>query len=307
VPGAATLTSAEAEVDTVSCAAPGECVAGGYYEDGSDNFNAFVVDEKDGSWGSATEVPGTAALNGGGSATVSSVSCAAPGECAAGGDYTDGSGHGQVFVADEKDGRWDNAIEVRGTATGNGVNAYMGSVSCATAGNCSAGGSSTRAFVVDETNGRWSRAIGVSGNEVDSVSCAAPDECAASGTEGSTVHGFVVNSHAAGALLAWSRSRDGALVTSYDFGAVNGGSSVTRSFRLGNLGLTTSGKLAIGLTGSSAFSITSDRCTGKSIGKKLSCWVAIAYAPIGTPTSDSATLTATGTHGAAASLSLSGR
>jgi hypothetical protein len=49
-------------------------------------------------WGTAEEVPGTAALNQGGSAQITSVSCAAAGNCSAGGDYTDSSGHQQAFV-----------------------------------------------------------------------------------------------------------------------------------------------------------------------------------------------------------------
>src|SRR5215471_4045852 len=49
-----------------------------------------------GGWDKAIEVPGTAALNTGGNAEVSSVSCAAAGGCAAGGDYFDGSGRRQA-------------------------------------------------------------------------------------------------------------------------------------------------------------------------------------------------------------------
>jgi hypothetical protein len=40
-----------------------------------------------GTWGTATEVPGTAALNKGGNAEINSVSCGAAGECSAGGFY----------------------------------------------------------------------------------------------------------------------------------------------------------------------------------------------------------------------------
>ena len=80
VPGSATLNSgAAAQVNSVSCPTAGNCAAGGYYEDGSSNQQAFVVGEKNGSWGNAVEVPGTAVLNGGGNATVNSVSCVAPG------------------------------------------------------------------------------------------------------------------------------------------------------------------------------------------------------------------------------------
>jgi hypothetical protein len=47
-------------------------------------------------WGIADEVPGTAALNHE-NAETTSVSCASAGNCSAGGFYTDGSGHRQVF------------------------------------------------------------------------------------------------------------------------------------------------------------------------------------------------------------------
>jgi hypothetical protein len=59
-----------------------------------------VVREKDGVWGRAEEVPGLAALNTRGDATISSVSCTAPGECSAGGFYIGASGI-QGFVVKE--------------------------------------------------------------------------------------------------------------------------------------------------------------------------------------------------------------
>ena len=78
---------------TVSCAAVGECAAGGYYTDGSKHAQAFVVSETNGSWGDAIEVPGTATLNSGGQDYVASISCVATGDCAAGGGYKDGDGN----------------------------------------------------------------------------------------------------------------------------------------------------------------------------------------------------------------------
>jgi hypothetical protein len=79
VPGAATLNHGDAEVETLSCAAVGNCSGGGYYTDGHGLLQAFVVGETNGSWGTAQEVPGTAALNKGQLAEVNSLSCAAPG------------------------------------------------------------------------------------------------------------------------------------------------------------------------------------------------------------------------------------
>jgi len=58
-----------------------------------------VVSQINGTWRTAIEMPGTAALNSGGNAAIASVSCASAGNCSAGGHYTDNSGNNQAFVA----------------------------------------------------------------------------------------------------------------------------------------------------------------------------------------------------------------
>ena len=145
---------------SVSCASAGNCSAGGLYVTNG-NQQAFVVTQTNGTWGTAVEVPGTAALNAGGMAGVQSVSCPSAGNCGAGGAYTDSSGHPQAFVVSQANGTWGTAQEVPGTAALNvGGDAAVLSVSCASAGNCSAGGSyravpgsnDFQAFVVNETN-----------------------------------------------------------------------------------------------------------------------------------------------------------
>jgi hypothetical protein len=99
VPGSAALNAdGLAGVASVSCASAGDCSAGGEYYDSSSHYQAFVVSQADGAWGKAKEVPGTATLNKGGDAQISSVSCASPGECSAGGAYEDTSSHLQAFV-----------------------------------------------------------------------------------------------------------------------------------------------------------------------------------------------------------------
>jgi hypothetical protein len=59
------------------------------------------VTARGGTWHTAQKVPGTAALNKGVNAFVSSVSCASAGNCSAGEGYTDSSGHRQAFVVRE--------------------------------------------------------------------------------------------------------------------------------------------------------------------------------------------------------------
>ena len=202
VPGLGALsTGGDAVVDSVSCPSAGNCAAGGTYTDRSHNSQGFAAVERDGRWRKAIEVPGLGALNKGGFAVVSSVSCASAGDCAAGGDYADSEGKSQGFVAVERDGRWGTATEVPGLAVlGKGRNAQVLSVSCAPGGPCAAGGYySGRVgyhsyFVAVEQDGRWSRAIQVPGlktlhkgrvSGIDefylSVSCARGGTCAAGG------------------------------------------------------------------------------------------------------------------------------
>jgi hypothetical protein len=199
VPGTAALNRGHMAVtNSVSCPSAGNCSAGGYYTDSSDHQQAFVISEVNGSWGTAVELPGIAALNAGGSAEITSVSCASAGNCSAGGYYTDASGKLQVFVAGQANGAWHPAIEVPGTAALNqDGRAVINSVSCRSAGNCSAGGSYTQitadeqAFVVTETNGTWGTAEEVPGTaalntggsaSTLSVSCASAGNCSAGGS-----------------------------------------------------------------------------------------------------------------------------
>ncbi len=168
--GALNAGGGPAGVSSVSCASAGSCAAGGGYKDGHHHRQGFVAAERNGRWGAAIEVPGLGALNQGGYAHVSSVSCASAGSCAAGGHYKDGDGRRQGFVAVDRNGRWGTAIEVPGLgALNTGGYADVSSVSCAAAGSCTAGGFySDRShrfqdFVADERNGRWGTAIEVPG------------------------------------------------------------------------------------------------------------------------------------------------
>jgi len=103
VPGTAALNRrGRAAVLSVSCPSAGSCAAAGYYTDGHGHFQAFVAGQRNGRWRTAIEVPGTAALNAGGSAALTSVSCPAAGRCSAGGTYKGHSGNLQAFVVSQK-------------------------------------------------------------------------------------------------------------------------------------------------------------------------------------------------------------
>ena len=197
VPGTAALNQGGIAGIAVSCGSAGNCSAGGHYTDSSGRDQAFVVNQVNGTWHTAIEVPGTAALNRGGYADIGSVSCSSAGNCSAGGSYLPSLGHVQVFVVSQINGTWHTAIEAPGTAALNqGKDAAIFSVSCASAGNCSAGGyyassrASDQAFVVNQVNGTWHTAIEVPGTAalnrggtafINSVSCAAAGNCSAGG------------------------------------------------------------------------------------------------------------------------------
>jgi hypothetical protein len=203
VPGLAALnTGGYGGVNSLSCASAGNCAAGGFYS--NPGQQAFVVDERNGVWGLAIKPPGLAALDTGRYSEVSSVSCGAPGNCAAGGQYSWNRG----FVAAERNGHWGKAIEVPGprAKTRSGIT----SVSCATPGTCAVGGTyvdrsqHTQGFVARLSNGVWDRAIEVPGlgalNKggfavVNWVSCAPSGPCVAGGFYASASgrkQGFVV-------------------------------------------------------------------------------------------------------------------
>ncbi len=211
LPGTAALDAGgSAAINSVSCGSLGNCAAGGFYRIASGSQQAFVASERNGRWSAAQEVPGSAALNAGGNAAVTSVSCGAAGDCAAGGSYQSsaslyfltGSYPVQAFVVSERNGRWQTAEEVPGTAALNvAVQATVSSVSCPSASSCLAGGYVysgavsegpwyPEMFVTTATNGRWGNAgvPPVSGalvtgfyDPIVSVSCSSAGNCGVGG------------------------------------------------------------------------------------------------------------------------------
>jgi hypothetical protein len=204
-------------VQAVSCTAPEECTAGGSYADRGGQQRDFVVSEVHGTWGAARPVPGTAAFAG---ATVSVLSCASPGSCAAGGSYLGAGNRRRMFVASQAHGTWDPARAVR-TAAGDltFVSQLPGlsAISCASAGDCGAGGefqvpdpavpgvSETQAFLISEAHGTWGPAVEVPGTAalnqggraaVTAMSCRAAGSCTAAGSyqaRGGELHAYVIS------------------------------------------------------------------------------------------------------------------
>jgi Bacterial Ig-like domain (group 3) len=204
VAGALNASGGHAQVNSVSCASAGNCVAAGQYFKyvaPVASTQAFEVTEKGGTWSSAREVPGTAKLNVQGLALVNSVSCAPGGgslNCALGGRYYDKHGHAQAFVDVLKNGAWQQASEIAGAHNVGGY-AQVSTVSCPKAGNCAAGGyyltapgssQKYQAFLVSLESFSWKPVEEVPGTavlnkgmtaQVTSVSCPSPGFCAAGG------------------------------------------------------------------------------------------------------------------------------
>lgn len=198
VPGLGKLnTGGQSSIDALSCAARGHCTGIGSYKDAAGHFQAFVVTESKGRWGAAVPARGVAALNAGGDAIGDAISCTAPGNCEAGGVYTDPHGRRQPFTLAQTRGHWGTAKPVRGIGRLNtGGDAEILSLSCAAAGTCTAAGYYSPALheqaplIVQERRGKWGTAQKVlgaarlNGNghaELLAVSCARRAGCSAVG------------------------------------------------------------------------------------------------------------------------------
>jgi hypothetical protein len=157
----------------------------------------FLIDEHGGVWGGVEEIPGIPALSRANEAVSTALSCGAPGDCTAGGNYLDTSGQSQAFTVSEVGGVWGSATQLLATQLlGSGVSNTLNGVSCPSAGTCSAIGGfadvkgNSQPFVVDETNHVWSSAFEVPGipalNEsvgaaLNTISCSAAGACSAGG------------------------------------------------------------------------------------------------------------------------------
>lgn len=73
----------------------------------------FVNIERNGTWGTAAELPGLARLNGGDRAGPPVLSCGARGDCSLGGFYRSGR-LSKPYLATQKNGIWGDAAAVKG-------------------------------------------------------------------------------------------------------------------------------------------------------------------------------------------------
>lgn len=162
---------------------------------------AIAQDLPGGTWGTplpvnlaAADPAGTYYVSG----NVSSVSCASAGNCVAFGNVsfrtpTEGmAGTAHPVLIDETSGAWGTPQLVPGIP--DSTAAIIGHLSCAAPGDCSAAVTSPdvsgngRAYLINESGGTWGQALPVTPGTVSSslsgVSCTAPGDCTAVGSDG---------------------------------------------------------------------------------------------------------------------------
>jgi len=182
-----------AEVSSVSCPSAGNCAAVGELFTNSPGINkVFVVNETQGVWGREQQVKGLAALPKGGAtgASLTSVSCSSPGNCAAVGSYFDHVGSHPLIV-NETNGTWGIAKTVALPKPDPFVYPGLDLVTCQATGDCTATGDNGQIlpFVVSEHHGSWGKAeqvpgiasLGTRGGGVDALACASAGNCAVGG------------------------------------------------------------------------------------------------------------------------------
>ena len=182
---AATLNyGGSASITSVTCPSSTFCVAGGNYRDSSGQGQAFVSVWNGTTW---TDSEVAAALNTGGYALITSVSCSSPNFCVAGGNYQDSSGNSQAFVSVWNGTTWTDSRVA--ASLNNGGFASITSVSCSSSTFCVAGDSSGngQAFVSVWNGTTWTDSQVAAalytglGAGITSVSCSSSNFCVAGG------------------------------------------------------------------------------------------------------------------------------
>lgn len=180
---------------TPGCGTAGNCATGGGYYQANGDAQAWVAAEVHGTWQAAREAPGVAALNKGGSATISAISCPSPGSCLAIGTAATASGGSVAFALSESAGKWERARSLTASPPA-GAGWSADSLSCPTAGSCTAAitystaSGRGQAYVMTRSRGSWGapkpvpglRALDKGGVVFINLSCAAPGSCAAGGS-----------------------------------------------------------------------------------------------------------------------------
>jgi hypothetical protein len=210
-----TAEDQHAELSSVACTSPGNCVAVGSYSDAASDTRAMVATETDGVWGQASGLTVPAGANASQAGSLDSVACTSPGNCVAVGSYrgTQGANGGASFdystiygtegmAVTETNGVWAQASALAlpsGAATGAGQQVSVASVACTGPGSCVAvgtyveGSGDNRGMIATDTSGAWGQASELvlpynappppvqAPAGLASVACTGPGDCVAVG------------------------------------------------------------------------------------------------------------------------------
>jgi len=137
-PVPANADHSNAALDAVACPPTGSCVAVGTYHDTSGAGHALVVTGSAAKWTPrAVAVPAESTPNGNG---LEAVACPQVGDCAAVGEYEDGSGVQRGLLENEKSGRWSPLEAALPANAGSAPTPRLVSVSCSSSRACVAVG-----------------------------------------------------------------------------------------------------------------------------------------------------------------------
>jgi hypothetical protein len=186
MPANADPTKGEVFVKDVSCASVGSCVAVGSYKDATNHPHAMIETYAGGTW-TPIEAPSPSDADGS-FAFLKDVSCPAPGDCFAIGDYSNGSTD-LGYIDTLANGAWTSAPAP--VPTGSTLQPSAASISCSSPTFCAATetdffSTSSVPVLLDYTGGTWSGVLApmpgdaASGRQVGSVSCRA-GACEATG------------------------------------------------------------------------------------------------------------------------------
>ncbi len=175
-----------------ACPSAGNCAAGGFYTDSGLTQQGLLLSEANGSW-SASELAfkGGWGIPAASDPRVTSVACAAVGDCVAVGYYYSGATNvPEGFLVSSGNGTWGQAIDATGSSPSYLVfsPALAPEVSCVPGGDCYAifnafTGGAPENLVYANTNGTWAAThvtapSGGSEVELSSISCAPNGPCA---------------------------------------------------------------------------------------------------------------------------------
>jgi hypothetical protein len=136
-PGEPSATAVQTDVNSVSCARAGECVAVGDYS-AAQAVYGLLLSQKAGRWRAGIKPRLPAGAEAKGFVSLTSVSCATPGSCAAVGSYQDRSGADRGLLLTETAGAWTTGRKAPAHA---GPPAGLSAVSCSSSLDCTAVGS----------------------------------------------------------------------------------------------------------------------------------------------------------------------